>query len=399
AFGLWAWNPETFDFERARRSIYRYVYGEPLVETLCEFDQKFGELKDLYRTPTGWHYNPATEWPRLKDEATRDDVLRRLDELDALCEKIMQNAQKESALEPERIEYAVLEPMRASLEYARKFATFDYLDYHFNDLQARIQELALAKDEVALTELLGDSRQKIVDNLARFQETFSELKGCESYVARWDAVAKDGAADTIAKAYQKVEANFAKFSKYVAAEFMPYLQNGQDEAFASLFGDLAKKPNGTVLKRIDPSAWANAALSFRGNLASGLWEHDGKLFYAIGLAQNTPAASGDYCAARITAVVPEWKGKLFLNFFASDTRITEKDYGYRMSKLSVNGKVVWEEDVAADQRGRSLRQVEIGDLVSPGDAISIEFCVEETKPVSHHASVTFLGPIEFCEVN
>ncbi len=186
AFGLWAWDPEHFDFNKLRRSIYRYVYGDSLVDTLCQFDEKFGQLKTYYRLANGWKYNPGNDWPRLKDPKNRETVLKLLDELIPVAQTIARESVKESALNRKRLEYSYLEPMQASLEYAKKFASFDYLDYRYPNIDVQIKELTNNGKKAELQKMLQENKAIIQKNLDEFQTTFRDLKGVDIYVKRWE---------------------------------------------------------------------------------------------------------------------------------------------------------------------------------------------------------------------
>lgn len=197
-FGLWAWNPEKADFNHACRSIYRYVYGEELVTTMLDFDKKYGELKLFFELPGGWSYKPENQWPRLKDPKNRAEVLKRIDLLEKMAGEISLKAGRESALAPDRLEYCYLEPMRTSLVYARKFASFDFPEYDFSDLIKKHEmanKIKNAKDNFttssqksASVKIAPETKKIIADKLQRFEKDFSELKGAERYLEKWNKV-------------------------------------------------------------------------------------------------------------------------------------------------------------------------------------------------------------------
>jgi len=67
-------------------------------------------------------------------------------------------------------------------------------------------------------------------------------------------------------------------------------------------------------------------------------------------------------------------------------------------QLQVNDRVAWEADIAADQSGREWVSVDLTEAAKNGQPLKLAFRVTDRKPVGHHASVAFLGPLRLREV-
>jgi len=176
-FGLWAWNPETCDWPTLRDSIYDFVWGPDQVETAREFDSLFAELKTLYWLPENWKFRaPKNSLVRLKSVENRAKALELLDRLDELAAKLAAEAPKQSALDPERLEYQFVEPMRASLIYARKQATLEYPDYAYAEFE---KDLAAGKTTYA------DVEVNLNRILATLSAELADLKDVEPVLNLW----------------------------------------------------------------------------------------------------------------------------------------------------------------------------------------------------------------------
>ena len=160
-FGYWAWNPETYDWAKVQRAIYAHVYGPEMAMTAQAFDEKLRTLKSFYRLPPRT-FEPDKEFPpRLAAPENREKALALLDELDALCRTLCENAPKASALNADRLEFVYLEPMRKTLEIAR---TVTNLTFPEEGMPAEEIERCLKEIEAKLS---------------------GELKGIDGYTRAW----------------------------------------------------------------------------------------------------------------------------------------------------------------------------------------------------------------------
>ncbi len=185
AMGLWAWNPEGHDWAALRHSIYGYVYGTGQAESVAMFDDKLTALKALFQLPL-WRFEPNKGWPcRLKRPADRSMALARIDELAILAGRIRARAPAETTIDPARLESIYLEPMDATLVYARKMALLDYPEQWLGDFDNRMCACLDAGDVDGAERMLAGIRDRVRGQLARIQNELCDLKGINEYAAYW----------------------------------------------------------------------------------------------------------------------------------------------------------------------------------------------------------------------
>jgi hypothetical protein len=199
AMGIWAWNPAAHDWTRTRQAVYRDVYGPALVATAGEFDDRMAELKSLFAMPVRG-FAPNKGWPpRLKNVADRTKALTLLDQLDALAARL-QSARSESILEPMHLESTYLEPMRATLQYARKMTVLDYPEYTLDKaLSGKIADLCRTGRNAEAERLLAEARPTVERQLAAIQRDLAGLRGISTYVDFWRVRMRSPKAWTAAK--------------------------------------------------------------------------------------------------------------------------------------------------------------------------------------------------------
>ncbi|MBR0239367.1 MAG: hypothetical protein IJQ39_14830 [Thermoguttaceae bacterium] len=190
-FGIWAWAPETHDWDKMRTSVYSYVYGPEMAQTAREFDDAIVELKSLYKMPVRRCFENKG-WPcQLKNPADKDKALAIIAKLESLSKELTQKAPNGSAIDPQRLEYIYLEPMRAVVRYARTMTELEYPDALFAEVKADVAKLKKGElDESQRAELQSklDRLDAIVTNI---ETELSDLKIINSYAAHWRKLIKD----------------------------------------------------------------------------------------------------------------------------------------------------------------------------------------------------------------
>jgi len=183
--GLWAWDPAGHHWEDVRTAVYRYVYGPSLVDTARAFDDKLAELKSLFYMPV-WQYYQHPGWPcRLKRTAERPKALALIEQLDVLRKTLVCQASQETAIDPTRLESVYLEPMAATLVYARKMATLEYPEDTLGDFESRVLALVEAGNEPAAEQALAAVRPQVNEQLVRISRELQGLKAIDLYVNVW----------------------------------------------------------------------------------------------------------------------------------------------------------------------------------------------------------------------
>lgn len=185
ALGLWAWNPPGHDWTMLRKSVYRYVYGAGQADLVLEFDDRLSALKKLFHMPV-WNFAPNLGWPcRLRKIADRPAALIQIDELAKLAKRIRAGALAETAIDPARLETIYLEPMDATLVYARKMTLLDYPEQWLETLKDRMCDRLDAGDNAGAEKILGGVRDKVFKQLETIETELRDLKGIREYTTYW----------------------------------------------------------------------------------------------------------------------------------------------------------------------------------------------------------------------
>lgn len=183
--GNWAWAPETHDWERMRTAIYSYVYGPGQAETARRFDDAIVKLKSLFELPIRV-FGPNKGWPcRLKKANNRQQALTLIDELQSLSQTLSARAPAETGIDPVRLENIYLEPMRATLVYARRMALLDYPEDSLAGFDNRMFKLIEGGNVQAVQQAMDEIRPKVEQQLARISIELEGLKGIKEYVSFW----------------------------------------------------------------------------------------------------------------------------------------------------------------------------------------------------------------------
>jgi len=398
ALGLWAWNPAGHDWDQVRRSVYGYVYGPAQVQAAWDFDERFAELKSLFDLPAH-RFEPNKGFPgRLKKLDDRPRALAAIDDLEGLARRLCERSPQETAIDPARLQSVYLEPMRTTLVYARKMALLDYPEHTQADLEQRMIRLVEAGDLQTAKKTLDEVRPKVEQQLARIASELDGLKGLDKYlefwrqrvadVAAWQALAKDRSA--------KARVRLDDLLKGDPAVLFPYKQ-ATAEDLPALFARISEPPPGKVLEETAARAWFKHGSQSQGAFAVGWYHLYGTPFVAIGYPPKAPSTVGDFGEVSLEMPAPRFQGRLLADFFVTDTRLDNRWRGYRFMQLWAGGQKVWEADIAADQTGHEWVTVDLTEAAKAGRPIELRFRVTDQKPVSTHASVTFLGPLRLRE--
>jgi hypothetical protein len=395
ALGLWAWDPAGHDWQRTRETIYRLVYGPSMVETATTFDDKLSTLKDLFKLPP-WRFWPNKGWPcRLKNVQNRPQAMVLLNELEQVLTELRGRAPDETAIDPARLESVYLEPMQATLAYARNMGTLEYPEYSFPDFERTMVRLIDAGELDGAERLLDESRGRLKPQLARIEKTLAELKGIDEYVAFWNGqlVGMDQWKQRAARRRVDMKKRFQKLIGGDVASFFPYKEQVTADTLDALFTPMAKPPAGNVLAELGAADWLQEPCRFSGAFCAGSFEWKGRSLVAIAYPRRVPSKvddAGEVCAE---LPVPKFTGRLVLDAFVNDTRLENRYPKYRYLQLWVNDRLLWEEDIAPARDGKEWTTLDVTELAKPGTTLKLRFRVIDKRPVGDHLTVTFLGPV------
>ncbi len=398
ALGLWAWNPAAHDWNQFRRAIYRYVYGPSQIDTVWAFDDKLAELKSLFHTPL-WHYEPNKGWPcRLKQQTDRPRALALIDQMQSLSRKLDAAAPAETGIDPARLEHVYLEPMRTTLVYARKMTLLDYPEDSLAGFEDRMYDWIDEGNLPAARQALAEVQARTERQLERIAAELQGLKAIDGYVAYWrKRIAGIESWQRLAKERRlKMQGRLSRMLRGGPVVLFPY-KKASDADLAALFERLPSPPAGKLLKEVPAGEWLRGLPHWRGAYTMGPAAGQSVPLAAIGYPGGAPSTVGDYGELRLEVPAPQFQGRLLLDLFVTDTRVDNRWRQYRFMELLVNGRSVWQADIAADQSGREWISVDVSEAAKPGQLLQLAFRVTERKPVSHHSSVTFLGPLRLRE--
>jgi hypothetical protein len=397
-FGIWAWNPATYDWDQTRRAIYRYVYGPAQVETAWAVDDRLVELKSLFHLPL-WRFEPNKGWPcRLKQAADRPRALALIDQLESLGRELSARALDESAIDPARLESVYLEPLRTTLLYARKMTLLDYPEDWADEFEERMFAWLEENETAAAEQALSAARQQLQQQLDRIVDELQGLKGIREYRVYWESriPAFEAWTGLAAQRRAAMEGRLARLLKQGPAELFPY-KPATAEDLTALFIDRQRPPLGPIVAELSTDDWLRTAPRWRGAYAAGPGELGGHKSLTLAYPANVPSTPGDYAEVRAELPAPKTAKRLFLDAWIEDTRSDNRWQEYRFMQLWVNDRLLWDEDVAPDRKGHAWISVDVSALARDAERLNLRFRVVEKRGVSNHLSVTFLGPVRLRE--
>ncbi len=400
-FGHWAWNPENCDWPHLRDSIYSFVWGPGQIELAQKFDETFAELKTLYALARNWSFRtPDNGLVRLKSPENRERALELLNLLDKMAAELAQKAPAETALDKERLEYQYVEPMRASLRFARLQAELDYPEYEFANFEQTAAALEQQEGEDAANAYLARVHRTVSEQIAKLSAAFQELKDVEPTLDVWRARLAAGktTAERKKAELEKRKKEWEKLTRLDVKEFFPFLENPVEGNFAALFDNLLKQETTETLQCIPGDAWKTDPSQTTGPYRIGKFHREGlatPTLAAIMAPRHTKTQIGDAGWVEQTLDLETLSpnhDQLLAELFITDTRIDNKYRNIRKIEVLVNGKTVWSRDLSdPNAKDRCVFPLE---RVSETDAsCHIQVRVTELHEVSDHTSWVFIGPL------
>jgi hypothetical protein len=399
AMGIWAWNPAAHDWTATRKAVYRDVYGPSAVGAALAFDDKLAALKAMFEMPER-HYQPNKGWPpRLKRVSDRPKALALLDELEPLAGTIRARALQETAIDQGRLVSVYLEPMQATLQYARKMAALDYPEYSVDSaLVERIYELCDDGKMAEAERLEAEVRPRILRQAANVAEELRGLKGIEDYVAFWNG--QVSGIESLAKgAMRRRAAMNAAFGTMLKTGFSRCLVNQRlDPAgYAAWLERLSAPLAGHLVAEIPASRWLSRPARWRGTWCIGSLDWQGDSLTVLAFPRLVASKIGDYAEVRTETPVPKFQGRLRLQLFINDTKIDPLYPKYRFHELWVNDRLAWEEDISGSRQNKEWISVDVSEAAKASTSLAIRFRVNDRRAVGCFGSVTFLGPLRLIE--
>ncbi|NLF70011.1 MAG: hypothetical protein GX575_13275 [Candidatus Anammoximicrobium sp.] len=400
AMGIWAWNPAGHDWARTRRAVYADVYGPAQADKAAEFDDALSELKSLFEMPIR-HYTPNKGWPpRLKQLRDRPRALELLDRLEPLCAVLQDRAPAETLLDPARLNSVYLEPMQATLAYARKMAQLDYPEYTLGTgIEEKMIELYADRGLAEVEKEVAAVREQVKTQLAAVAEALRGLQGVDEYVAYWNRQIVEDKDWPQRVAHRQNQMKTA-FQALVRDGFSRCLVDERldDDGYAAWLDKLAAPPpGGPALGELPASQWLSQPPRWRGTWCLGLLDWREQKLTAIAFPRRTASEVGQYAEVRCELPSPAFQRRLQLDLFVNDTKIDPQYPHYRYLELWINDRLAWEEDITLARAGREWLSIDVTEAAKSAPKLAIRFRVVDRRPVSSYGSVTFLGPLRLRE--
>lgn len=393
-FGQWAWNPEECEWEDLRDAIYDHVWGPSQLPVIRAFDEKYAILKTFYILPRLWNFRtPDNSLVRLKETATRPQVLALLDELDTLAQTLEEKSFEETALEETRLRDFYLEPLQANLRFARKMATLEYPDYEFAKFETKALEIRAREGVAAADRFLAEVHAKIPPMLETLSRELAELKDIEPVLELWRQRLAKGrtCADLLQAAEADGKLQWKKWLALPITEILPFMENPTEGNLTAIFANVEKPRSGKIVSLVKPEDWKFSWETLRGNALGGLFKREGMTAAAIVLPRHTQTQPGDSASLKTTFAVPKFGKNLWLELFLVDSRLDNTAKGYREIEVWVQGKSVFKRDIA-DEKATDWISVDVTEMAKENSTLEIQVRVNELRTVHDHTSGVFVGP-------
>jgi len=198
---FWAWDPVHYDFDRARRAVYRQRHGEAAVDAVQKLDDNMYRLPEYYMIM--WRKYAMTEWC-LKDPSKRKEVLALIDQMDKQFQAI-KDGKPVSYLSDEGYDEHFIKPLEMHLGAARKLASLDFPDYAVQkregvctkggpdllkawnawSLQTKMVNLLWTGKRDEAEAYLADLRKEALPGLEVLEKELEDLWYTQEYVDGW----------------------------------------------------------------------------------------------------------------------------------------------------------------------------------------------------------------------
>jgi len=374
--GIWAWEPKKHDWTRTQLGVFGDVFGPGQARGAMRFDERLDKLEKEFFLLGG------QSWPcRLKDPARRPEALKLIAGMDESLRKIEERAPLESALAPERLRDWYLEPMRATVRYARAMATLDFPEYTVS--MDKLKELAYSGKTEQLAEHVKELREKVLPVMEKVKTELAGLQGIDEYAKKWEgAVSGINYWNELREAEKEAKAK--RLSRIKPKQYAPLLARA------------SSPPAGKVLGELGAKGWRSSEgdeLFWRGNLGVMAVDLGGRS--AVAVIDGGKNNKGDYAEARAELATPKFTGKLMLDAFVNHTvpkdRRGKPQKGRRFLQLWVCDRMVWEGDIGESRDGREWLSVDVTEEAAANKKLRLRFRVEDrARSASGHA---FLGPV------
>lgn len=179
--GLWAWAPESEDWDAHRRRLFGRIYGPAMAAKALEMDNALLQLKSHFHFMPDAPGRPTDTmngaWPpRLKALTDREKAAKALDAFADAVERVARGPHTGAMLDEQTIRRTYLEPARATVRAARALLDLQYPEYWWPAHESRVMT-AIRSGNAAQAEVWSrEARERVDAELSRVRAVLDEQK-------------------------------------------------------------------------------------------------------------------------------------------------------------------------------------------------------------------------------
>ncbi|OHB60096.1 MAG: hypothetical protein A2Y12_09115 [Planctomycetes bacterium GWF2_42_9] len=390
--GLWAWNPQSHDFNAVSQTAYCYVFGKTAAPAVTLFDKKLSKVKTYFTTPLYKNVNPSLWPPRLLDVNDRPTVMEIFNEMDLLMQVIEQSAPKQSMLSNGNLKIDYLQPMRDIVRYGKKMTMLDYPEYTFKDFPDRMLALADQNNMECIKSEIKKIKADVEKQCRKISNDLTGLKYIDVYVKQWTDYVSDS--DYWIAEYKKLQAQKTE-AEQKRQEAKEKFEKAVKGDFSDLFKSQNKPADGKVLLEISSQTIHKGRYHARGIWAMGMFED--KAVAIASLPQENYKES-DMAMLSTEVTIPNFTKRLYLEVYiahiAKDSQTPPRE-DIRVSALRIDNKTIWNQDLNVPLKGWQIN--DITDVAKSGDKVTIRFLVSNRVIPEGYDTIVFFGPARLVE--
>lgn len=166
---LYAWNPESYNLEKARRGAYARVFGAGQVDAAMKYDDGLKRLMNEifevnYYRKYDWEIQREAKLPAipfcLAKGQTREKALAELDSMQKALDSIKAKAAAETAIRADRLTSWYLDPMQVTIGIARSVLEIEFPGKVWSDVSVQVDKLLKDGKNAEAKALVADLRKQ-----------------------------------------------------------------------------------------------------------------------------------------------------------------------------------------------------------------------------------------------
>ncbi len=398
----WGWDAERHDWRATRARVYDTVFGPSAVAAAFAFDDTLAQVKRLFVYPARTsEWNPFVP-PRLRRAADREKATAMFAKLDENLRSIERHAAQETMLDPERLQKALLDPMRAEVAVGRAAAELAYPEYWWDEHQRKILNAVHDGDLARADELAAAVRDRVTQEVGQVARALAVLRSAPEYAGWW----------------QRRAALDGKGWKALVAERQTLLSKriGEYGWFVVVIGKLLKDlPNvpldwgrakANAKLRVLATVLPEAREQFRGDWIGGPYREGVLQAAAFVLNRDGSCTAGDYAELPAKLPVSGPRDRLallvYMNCHTKDAygleEVPRRWAGHTCAQVLWGDKVLWEGDAGLPRNGCEWDLVRLPPIPDTVTELPLRVRVVDKRDSDGTQAIVFVGPLRLVEI-